>query len=120
MSAHDEFAIAVTGRWDDWRSVMVRVEDLTDVHWHQPTRAPRPLIHAYVVCRGTGTDVPVHSCEAGAAPHRLRVCILKCHTLRPVYADLVRRADETIAAASDPPLAPSGLRTDRPVGERFP
>jgi hypothetical protein len=42
-------------------------------------------------------DVP-HECGAEKSPHRLLVCVLKCHTAASVFEELVRRA-ETPAAS---------------------
>jgi hypothetical protein len=75
-----ELLVVVQRDWNGWRKAMAPFGALQDVHWHQPPGAPRPLIHAFVGCdRIVSGDVP-HECTAGTHPHRLRVCVLKCHT----------------------------------------
>jgi hypothetical protein len=94
MGASDGMVIRVQSAWNGWRNAEVRLGDLRDVHWFQPTRAPRALVHGYIVCSNIMLgDIP-HDCDRRSAPHRLLVCILKSHTIATVYAELVRRADE--------------------------
>jgi len=94
MQASAEMVIRVQSEWNGWRNAEVRLGDLRDVHWFQPTRAPHPLVHGYILCSNIVTgDIP-HDCDRRSAPHRLLVCILKSHTIATVYADLARRADE--------------------------
>ena len=92
MTSLDDFAIAVTVDWNDWRSATARVRDLQGVHWHQPPLAHQPLLHAYVSCADLAGGTLPHACEPATAPHRIRVCILRCHTIPAAYAELVRRA----------------------------
>lgn len=94
MPAHDDMLIRVQSEWDGWRNAEVRLGDLHDVHWFQPTRAPRALVHGYISCSSFATgDIP-HDCDRRSAPHRLLVCILKRHTIPAVYAELAQRADD--------------------------
>ncbi len=89
---HDTL-IRIQSDWMGWSTADIRFGDVHDPHWFHPARAPRVLIHAYVWCsRIIAGQVP-HQCESVSAPHRLRVCILKRHTLPSVYAELVRQAD---------------------------
>jgi len=93
MTSYDDFEIAVTADWNDWRSANARLGDLHDLHWHQPQRAPQPMIHAYLSCANiVSGDLP-HHCDPSSAPHRIRVCVLRSHNIAPAYAELVRRAD---------------------------
>ena len=93
MQVHDDMLIRVQSDWNGWRKADVRLGDLRDVHWFQPTRAPRALVHGYISCLNILTgDIP-HDCDQRSAPHRLHVCILKRHTIPAVYAELARRAD---------------------------
>lgn len=97
----DAALIRVHSHWDDWRNADVRLGDLRDFHWLQPTRAPHSLVHAYVSCLDiVAGDIP-HECDRRSAPHRLLVCILKRHTIPIVYAELSRRADERQAVPAD-------------------
>jgi hypothetical protein len=94
MRASDELLIRVQSAWNGWRNAEVRLGDLRDVHWFQPPRAPHALVHGYIVCSNIVIgDIP-HDCDRSSAPHRLRVCILKSHTIATVYAELARRADQ--------------------------
>jgi hypothetical protein len=45
MGAEDEILIRVQRDWDGWRTGEVRLAELESVHWFQPGRAPRPLLH---------------------------------------------------------------------------
>ena len=94
MRASDDMMIRVQSTWSGWRNAEVRLGDLRDVHWFQPTRAPRALVHGYIFCSNIVSGEIPHECDRASAPHRLLICILKSHTIAPVYAELVRRADE--------------------------
>lgn len=83
--------ICVQAAWNAWQSAEVRLEHLQNVHWLQPPGAPRPLLHAYVLCTDVVNGNLPHECHAGA-PHRLLVCVLKSHTIPSVYGELSRRA----------------------------
>src|SRR5215207_6071774 len=48
--SYQDTRVLVQTQWDGWRTTSVRFGDLEDIHWFQPLRAPRPLIHAYVRC----------------------------------------------------------------------
>lgn len=89
MSSPHDSAISVSVEWNDWRSANTRLDDLRDVHWHHPKGAPHPLLHAYVSC--TEVSGLAHNCEAGSAPHDIRVCVLKSHNIPSAYEELVRR-----------------------------
>lgn len=94
MQVNDETLIRVHCEWDGWRTAEVRFKDLHNIHWFQPIRAPQPLVHAHVLCTNLMTGEFPHDCPQSSAPHRLRVCILKRHTIPAVYAEFVRCADE--------------------------
>ena len=86
--------VVVQRDWKGWKKAMAPLQSLQNVHWHQPHGAPRPIIHAYVSCADLASgDVP-HECSAVGAPHRLLVCVLKCHTAPSVFDELVRRAEQ--------------------------
>ena len=92
-SRHSSALVVVQHDWKGWRKAMTPVHALEDVHWHQPPGAPRRIIHAYVSCADlTSGDVP-HECGEAGGPHRLLVCVLKCHTAPSVFEELARRAD---------------------------
>lgn len=94
MPADDDMLIRVQAEWDGWRNAEVRLGDLRDVHWFQPPRAPHALVHGCISCSDIATgDIP-HDCDPRSAPHRLLVCILKRHTIPPVYAALAQRAGD--------------------------
>ena len=101
LSSHPEVARAVSHLgafvvvqrdWNGWRTATVPVEDLEDIHWLQPHGAPRPLIHAYIPCSHIRAEELQHDCDGISAPHRVLVCVLKCHTPAKVFADLAGRA----------------------------
>jgi hypothetical protein len=93
MPTENDMLICVQREWDGWRTAEVRLGDLQNIHWHQPGRAPRPLLHGYISCASiTAGEIP-HDCERTAGPHRLLVCVLKRHSAPSVYAEIARRAD---------------------------
>lgn len=94
MRAEDETLIGVQRDWDGWRTGEVRLDDLQTVHWFQPRRVPRPLVHGYISCANIVTGNIPHDCNLSEAPHRLLVCVLKSHTVPRAYMELAWRADE--------------------------
>jgi hypothetical protein len=88
----EDAIVAVQSEWNGWRTAMVRVGNLEDVHWAQPSGAPKPLIHAVVSCDRIRSGEIDHRCELTRPPHHLLVCVLKCHTAASVYEELSRRA----------------------------
>lgn len=84
--------VAIQREWNGWRTAMVRIAHLEDVHWEQPPGAPRPLLHAMVSCDRLQSGRIDHDCELTPAPHRLLVCVLKSHTSPAVFDALSRRA----------------------------
>jgi hypothetical protein len=93
MRLEDDTRICVQREWNGWRTAEVRLRDLQQVHWLQPSGAPRPLVHGYVSCDGFITGSLVHECAPEQRPHPLLVCVLKSHTVPAVYDELVRRAN---------------------------
>jgi hypothetical protein len=89
----DGAKVAVRREWNGWRTTMVRVRDLDNVHWFQPAHAPRPLIHADVSCATFLAGGSPQDCPLTPHPHSLRVCLLKCHTPPGVYEELARHAE---------------------------
>jgi hypothetical protein len=92
MLPEQETFVVVQADWNGWRTAEVRLVDLTDIHWLQPSGAPRPLIHAYIPCTHIKAGQIPHNCEQTEPPHQLLVCILKAHTRADVYEELWRRA----------------------------
>jgi hypothetical protein len=86
--------VVVQGEWNGWRTAVARLVDLEQVHWLQPKGAPRRLIHAYVPCTKLQSGDVAHECHERSAPHRLLVCILKCHTAHSIFEALSRAADD--------------------------
>jgi hypothetical protein len=94
MQTETETLVQVQREWDGWKTAEVRLSDLRDVHWFQPDRAPRPMVHGYISCSAIVSGEIPHECSPAHAPHQLLVCILKSHTVPSAYMELVRRADE--------------------------
>jgi hypothetical protein len=88
----DHRVIRVHDEWDGWHNAEVALNDLHDVHWLQPPRAPRPLLHAYVSCARLAAGTIPHDCQRTRGPHRLLVCVLKKHTMPSVYTEIAGRA----------------------------
>jgi len=100
--------VCVQGRWDDWKTAEVRLRNLQDVHWSQPSGAPRSLVHGYILCSDIIAGEVAHACAGGGAlPHRLRVCVLKRHSAPTVYAEIARRADDRLQAEQAPLALPA-------------
>jgi hypothetical protein len=85
--------VVVQRAWSEWRTALVRVSDLEDVHWFRPAGAVRPLIHAYVMCDRLVSGRLSHDCTKSPCPHRVLVCLLKSHTTGGVFEELARRAN---------------------------
>ena len=73
---------------------MVRLTDLEDIHWAQPSGAPRPLIHASVCCDKLVSGDIAHECQLTPRPHSLLVCVLRSHVGPCVFEELAHRAGE--------------------------
>jgi hypothetical protein len=102
MPTTDEMVVCVQREWDGWQTAEVRLGNLQNIHWFQPHRAPRPLLHGYISCASiTSGNIP-HNCECTEGPHRLLVCMLKRHSAPSVYAEIAGRA------AEQPLLVPNG------------
>ena len=99
MLEANDVRIRVHGSWNGWRSAEVRLTNLEDVHWCQPTGAPHRLIHGFVRCTDAQNGDLEHSCD-GSTPHRVRVCVLKHHVVASTYGELARRAEAREIAAS--------------------
>ena len=93
-TAYHSTFVVVQREWNGWRTGMALLNDLHDIHWHQPPGAPRPLIHAYLSCSQLQSGNLPHDCEQRSAPHQLLVCLLKSHTAPWVFEDLARRASD--------------------------
>ena len=92
--SHVDALVVIQREWNGWRSAMVRLADLEDVHWSRPGGAPCALIHASVRCNRLVAGDIAHECHLTPPPHRLVVCVLKRHTAAGVFEALARRADE--------------------------
>jgi len=112
----DARLIRVHAHWDDWRNADIRLADLRDVHWLQPARAPHALVHGYISCSSIVSGEIPHDCDRRSAPHQLLVCVLKRHTVPPVYAELARRAHEHHTLPVDQPAEPGENPFARPAG----
>ena len=108
MPAEDETLIRVQRDWAGWRTGEVRLCDLQSVHWFQPGRAPRAMVHGYISCASiVSGDIP-HDCHLTEGPHRLLVCVVKRHTLPRAYVELARRADEQRITSRNGCAGPAG------------
>jgi hypothetical protein len=103
----DDTQIVVQKEWNGWRTATARLSDLENVHWFQPSGAPRPLIHAYIRCSSLQSGPLAHDCHASSGAVHLLVCVLKSHTAPAVFQELSVRA--STADSSDMPSRPGGL-----------
>ena len=85
--------VFVQPEWNSWRTALVQLADLENVHWLQPSGAPSRLLHAYVACTKLQSGNMAHECDGRSAPHRLLVCILKKHTMPGIFDALSCAAD---------------------------
>jgi hypothetical protein len=99
--SRDDALVVVQRDWNGWRSAMVLVADLEDVHWSRPGGAPCAMIHATVRCNRLVAGDIAHECHLTPPPHRLVVCLLKRHTAAGVFEELARRADERSARSAE-------------------
>ena len=83
MQTTDDMLVCVQREWDGWQTAEIRLADLQNIHWFQPQRAPRPLVHGYVSCSSIAAgDIP-HNCDPSQGPHTVLVCVLKKHSVPP-------------------------------------
>src|SRR5262245_13108017 len=94
MQATDEMLVCVQREWNGWQTAEVPLKDLQNIHWFQPAHAPRPIVHGYVSCSSITAGALPHNCNNTQGPHRLLVCVLKCHTMPSVNAEFARRANQ--------------------------
>jgi len=100
MQPTDEMLVCVQREWNGWQTAEVLLRDLQNVHWFQPDRAPRPLVHGYVSCTCITAGQLPHNCDGTAAPHTLLVCVLKCHSAPSVYEEIARRASASVLSCT--------------------
>ena len=79
--------------WADWRLAQVPMEALRDVRWFQPAGAPRELLHANVPMSALIAAELIAANQREQLPEQLPVCILKRHTVPPIYGALASLAD---------------------------
>ena len=92
MSADQDVLVNVQGAWNGWRTAEVRLSGLEQIHWLQPSGAPRPLLHGYVSCNAMVSGNIPHECSDTPGPHRFLICVLKQHNTAALYAELAARA----------------------------
>jgi hypothetical protein len=103
ITISEDTRVSVQREWDGWQSADVRVGDLEDLHWWQPPRAPRPMLHAYITSAKL-VDSAWRAASADSAA-RLLVCVLKSHTPPDTYIALASRSARW-PGALDRPFAP--------------
>jgi hypothetical protein len=90
--------VVISRGWADWRKAQVPVAEVSGLHVTRVaggTRAPlpRPVLAGYISCDVIPEDGDFgHSCTHGAAPHRIKVLILKGDNTRQIYELLRGRA----------------------------
>jgi hypothetical protein len=93
MATQSDLRVRVRGLWNGWQTAEVWIEDLSDIHWHQPPGAPRPLLHAHIWReRIVSGSVPWGNGQ-GRRSDRLLVCVLKHDVTPEVHRHLSRVAD---------------------------
>jgi hypothetical protein len=115
MTAIHDDLVRVQSDWKDWRTVEVRLRDVTGLHWLQPSGAPHALLHGYISCASIVSGEVPHRCSESSAPHRLLVCALKRRTPPAVYAIMALQADAARNAAM---VLPPSAATSRQLWER--
>lgn len=89
MPDSQDVIVRVHREWNGWRYADVPLATLEGVHWFQPARAPRPLVHAFVPPEIFSA---VDRAGERPGPSRCRVCVLKEHVLLSAYEALRQRA----------------------------
>ena len=92
--ASPDHLIAVQTMWNGWRTALVRVGDLENLHWFQPVGAPRALLHAELPCTALRSGSVPHQCDPLTRPHRLMVCVIKSHVTAVIFEALATLAGE--------------------------
>ena len=104
MRVSEETVICVQGQWNGWKTAEVRLRDLLEVHWRQPSGAPRALVHGYIRCTDILSGEIPHTCQQSDPSHRLLVCVIKRHSAPSTYEELARRADGQRLSATHAPI----------------
>ena len=92
--ASPDHLIAVQTLWNGWRTALVRVGDLENLHWFQPVGAPRALLHGELPCTALRSGSVPHQCDPSTRPHRLNVCVIKSHVTAAIFEALANLAGE--------------------------
>ena len=92
--ASPDHLIAVQTMWNGWKTALVRVGDLENLHWFQPIGAPRALLHAELLCTALRSGSVPHQCDPATRPHRLMVCVIKSHVTAVIFEALANLAGE--------------------------
>jgi hypothetical protein len=80
--SREEIVVSVRRQWNSWRSATCPLDKIEKLHWSNVSGgvnafAPRDFLHGYILCTDVIDGELDHSCEHGAPPHRIKVCIVK-------------------------------------------
>ncbi len=95
----DAMIVKVRRQWNDWRIGSVPLGALRGFHWREFSRgvstpSPRPILYARMWCDALVDGDIAHSCEYGAGPHEILVCIIKKDNVKSVIAEVQQRAEK--------------------------
>lgn len=93
----DTLVVVVRRQWNDYRQATYRLEDFSGARWDTVSggvqaTATQPFIHGYVWCDAMIDGSLGHSCQHGAGPHHIKVCVVKKDNAAAVYAKLLEVA----------------------------
>ena len=77
----DSATVWVRRHWNGWDGAKYRLRNLTNPRWDDVSggvrsRAPRDLVHGYVMCDEELEGELAHACTHGPPPHRIKVCVV--------------------------------------------
>ena len=87
----EDVLVPVQREWNGWRLAHVRLADLEDLHWLQPSGAPQALLHAYVWCSKIASGTLTGLTELADSERGTGVRP-ESHLLPNVYSTLASRA----------------------------
>jgi hypothetical protein len=93
-SGVSEASVWVRRHWSDHRRGRVLLASMRHFHFRESsggvgTRSPRPMLYARIWCDSLVEGEIAHSCQHGAGPHEVLVCIFQRDNQKALYRELL-------------------------------
>jgi hypothetical protein len=78
----DDEIVVVRRQWNNWVRGKVRIADFRRPHWRSVSGgvsvpSPRPFVYGYIFCDQLVDGTVNHSCQHGAPPHKILLCVVR-------------------------------------------